>query len=82
MNTPSFSSSQVLAQIPTGPPRRRSVVELHELHRFQDDIPPLIIRGAWCIPAVMWRDIVKVCLGTDEESLYFTVHRFNCFGEV
>ncbi|CBN74318.1 Ankyrin Repeat Transient Receptor Potential Channel [Ectocarpus siliculosus] len=50
---------QVLAQIPSGPPRRRSVLELQEMHDCEDDIPALIIRGAWSIPAVMWRDIVK-----------------------
>lgn len=52
--------SQVLAQKPSGPPRRRSVLELQEMHDCEDDIPALIIRGAWSIPAVMWRDIVKV----------------------
>lgn len=50
----------MLKQIPTGPPRRPSVVELHELHECEDHIPRLIREGAWVIPAVMWRDLVEV----------------------
>lgn len=51
----------MVAQIPLGPPpRQRSVVERQDLHNCRDVIPPLITRGEWCIPAVMWRDIVEV----------------------
>ncbi|CAM9252147.1 unnamed protein product, partial [Ectocarpus sp. 8 AP-2014] len=30
-----------------------------EVFGYQDDIPNPILRGAWTIPAVMWRDIVE-----------------------
>ncbi|CAM9818817.1 unnamed protein product, partial [Ectocarpus sp. 12 AP-2014] len=30
-----------------------------EVYGYQDDIPNPILRGAWTIPAVMWRDIVE-----------------------
>ncbi|CBN74319.1 Transient Receptor Potential Channel. Partial sequence [Ectocarpus siliculosus] len=49
----------VLKQIPQGPPHGRSVLKDEELHEYHDNIPPLITRGAWTIPAVMWPDIVK-----------------------
>lgn len=49
-----------MQQIPSVPPRQRSVVNLKELHECRDDVPSLITRGAWSIPAVMWSDIVEV----------------------
>ncbi|CAM9397930.1 unnamed protein product [Ectocarpus fasciculatus] len=49
----------VLKQIPQGPPHGHSVLEDEELHEYRDSIPPLITRGVWTIPAVMWPDIVK-----------------------
>eukprot|EP00903_Cladosiphon_okamuranus_P014652 g13586.t1 len=68
MTNKRWSRNHVLAQIPKGPPRRRSVVERLELHECQDEIPRLITRGAWTIPAVMWRDIVKAYKRAQPES--------------
>ncbi|CAM9233322.1 unnamed protein product, partial [Ectocarpus sp. 12 AP-2014] len=49
----------VLSQIPPGPPHDRCVLDDEDLHECHEHVPPLITRGAWTIPAVMWPDIVK-----------------------
>ncbi|CAM9267068.1 unnamed protein product [Ectocarpus sp. 4 AP-2014] len=55
----SWQRETVLKQIPQGPPYGRSVLKDEDLHEYHNNIPPLITRGAWTIPAVMWPDIVK-----------------------
>lgn len=70
---PDVRFQQVVGQIPKLHPLHTSTAEPQELHECPNGMPQGILRGEGCVPAVMWRYIVKVREDTNKSD---PAHRF------